>query len=89
METNNLQAELFNYIKANRLIAELEVKKNKAAQKREAAEILENTTTNNSIKEFAVVSWNVAYQEELESEIQILKLKKEQSEFILKRLLAK
>jgi hypothetical protein len=89
METNNLQAELFNYIKANRLIAELEVKKNKAAQKREAAEILENTTTNNSIKEFAVVSWNVAYQEELELEIQILKLKKEQSEFILKRLLAK
>lgn len=89
METNNLQSELFNYIKATRLIAELEVKKNRAAQKREAAEILENTTTNHSIKEFAVVSWNVAYQEELELEIQILKLKKEQSEFILKRLLAK
>lgn len=89
METNNLQSELFNYIKANRIITELEVKKNRVVQKREAAEILENTTTNRSIKEFAVVSWNMAYQEELELEIQILKLKKEQTEFILKRLLAK
>jgi hypothetical protein len=88
MELEKLQLELYNYITSDRRIKDLEEKKEQVVRRKEAAEFTEKCLSDHELKEFAVSVWNKAYTEELELELKILSIKKEQTEFMLRVMLA-
>lgn len=88
MKLTKLQLGLFKYITSNKQIKELEAKKACVVRRREAVEELESMLTSSGTVEFAVSEWNRLYKEELELELQIINLKKFQTEFILARMSA-
>lgn len=88
MKLTKLQLGLFKYITSNKQIKELEAKKARVVRRREAVEELESILTSPGTVEFAVSEWNRLYKEELELELQIINLKKFQTEFILTRMSA-
>jgi hypothetical protein len=88
MKLGKLQLDLFKYITSDKQIKELEDRKARVVERREAIEELESVLARTSIAEFAVFEWNRLYKEELELELQIINLKKFQTEFMLARMLA-
>lgn len=88
MKLGKLQLELFKYITSDKQIKELEERKARVVKRREAVEELESVLARSGIAEFAVIEWNRLYKEELELELQIINLKKFQTEFMLERMLA-
>ena len=88
MKLNKLQSDLFKYIMSDRQIEELEAIKARVVKRREAVEELGSILGSPELKEFVVIEWNRLYKEELELELQIINLKKFQTEFMLKRMLA-
>ena len=88
MKLGKLQLELFNYIVSDRRIAELEQKKQQVASRRLMAEELDSMAISPELKEFAVIEWSRLYKEELILELEIINLKKSQTEFMLKSMLA-
>jgi hypothetical protein len=88
MKLRKLQLDLFKYITSDKQIKELEDRKAHVVERREAIEELESVLARTSIAEFAVIEWNRLYKEELELELQIINLKKFQTEFMLERMLA-
>ena len=88
MKLGKLQLELFKYITSDKQIKELEERKAHVVKRREAVEELESVLARSGIAEFAVIEWNRLYKEELELELQIINLKKFQTEFMLKIMLA-
>ena len=88
MKLGKLQLELFKYITSDKQIKELEERKASVVKRREAVEELESVLARSGIAEFAVIEWNRLYKEELELELQIINLKKFQTEFMLERMLA-
>ena len=83
MELNKLQSDLFKYITSDRQIDELEVRKARVVRRREAVEELGSILGSS---DFAVSEWNRLYKEELKLELQIINLKKFQTEFMLERM---
>ena len=83
MELNKLQSDLFKYIMSDRQIEELEARKTRVVRRREAVEELGSILGSS---DFAVTEWNRLYKEELELELQIINLKKFQTEFMLERM---
>ena len=83
MKLNKLQSDLFKYIISDKQIEELEARKARVAKRREAAEELGSILVSS---DFAVSEWNRLYKEELELELQIINLKKFQTEFMLERM---
>ena len=88
MKLGKLQLELFKYITSDKQIQELEERKARVVKRREAVEELDSVVVSPELKEFVVIEWNRLYKEELELELQIINLKKFQTEFMLKRMLA-
>lgn len=88
MKLGKLQLDLFKYITSDKQIKELEDRKARVVKRREAVEELESVLARSGIAEFAVIEWNRLYKEELELELQIINLKKFQTEFMLERMLA-
>ena len=88
MKLGKLQLDLFKYITSDKQIKELEDRKAHVVERREAIEELESVLAGVGIAEFAVIEWNRLYKEELELELQIINLKKFQTEFMLERMLA-
>lgn len=88
MKLGKLQLDLFKYITSDKQIQELEDRKARVVERREAVEELESVLARSGIAEFAVIEWNRLYKEELELELQIINLKKFQTEFMLERMLA-
>jgi hypothetical protein len=88
MKLGKLQLDLFKYITSDKQIKELEDRKARVVKCREAVEELESVLVRSGIAEFAVIEWNRLYKEELELELQIINLKKFQTEFMLERMLA-
>lgn len=88
MKLGKLQLDLFKYITSDKQIQELEERKARVVKRREAVEELESVLARSDIAEFAVIEWNRLYKEELELELQIINLKKFQTEFMLERMLA-
>jgi hypothetical protein len=88
MKLGKLQLDLFKYITSDKQIQELEDRKARVVKRREAIEELESVLVRSGIVEFAVIEWNRLYKEELELELQIINLKKFQTEFMLARMLA-
>lgn len=85
MKLNKLQLDLFKYIVSDRQIEELETRKARVLKRREAVEELGSILGST---EFAVSEWNRLYKEELKLELEIINLKKFQTEFMLARMLA-
>lgn len=85
MKLGKLQLDLFKYITSDKQIQELEERKARVVRRREAVEELGSILGS---PDFAVSEWNRLYKEELELELQIINLKKFQTEFMLKRMLA-
>ena len=83
MKLNKLQLNLFKYIMSDRQIKELEDRKARVVRRREAVEELGSILGST---EFAVSEWNRLYKEELKLELQIINLKKFQTEFMLERM---
>ena len=83
MKLNKLQSDLFKYIVSDKQIKELEARKARVVKRREAAEELGSILVSS---DFAVSEWNRLYKEELELELQIINLKKFQTEFMLERM---
>ena len=83
MKLNKLQSDLFKYIMSDRQIEELEAIKARVVKRREAVEELGSILGSS---EFAVSEWNRVYKEELKLELQIINLKKFQTEFMLERM---
>lgn len=88
MKLGKLQLDLFKYITSDKQIKELEDRKARVVKRREAIEELESVLARSGIADFAVIEWNRLYKEELELELQIINLKKFQTEFMLERMLA-
>jgi hypothetical protein len=88
MKLGKLQLDLFKYITSDKQIQELEDRKARVVKRREAIEELESVLVRAGIVEFAVIEWNRLYKEELELELQIINLKKFQTEFMLARMSA-
>lgn len=88
MKLGKLQLDLFKYITSDKQIQELEDRKARVVKRREAVEELESVLARAGVAEFAVIEWNRLYKEELELELQIINLKKFQTEFMLERMLA-
>lgn len=88
MKLGKLQLDLFKYITSDKQIQELEERKARVVKRREAVEELESVLARAGVAEFAVIEWNRLYKEELELELQIINLKKFQTEFMLARMLA-
>jgi hypothetical protein len=88
MKLGKLQLDLFKYITSDKQIKELEDRKARVVERKEAIEELESVLARTSIAEFAVIEWNRLYKEELELELQIINLKKFQTEFMLARMSA-
>jgi hypothetical protein len=88
MKLGKLQLDLFKYITSDKQIKELEDRKARAVKRREAIEELESVLARTAAAEFAVIEWNRLYKEELELELQIINLKKFQTEFMLARMSA-
>ena len=80
MKLNKLQLDLLKYIVSDKQIEELEARKARVAKRREAAEELGSILVSS---DFVVSEWNRLYKEELELELQIINLKKFQTEFML------
>lgn len=87
MKLGKLQLELFKYITSDKQIQELEERKARVVKRREATEELDSIVVSPELKEFVVIEWNRLYKEELELELQIINLKKFQTEFMLERML--
>ena len=83
MKLNKLQSDLFKYIISDKQIEELEARKARVVKRREAAEELGSILVSS---DFAVSEWSRLYKEELELELQIINLKKFQTEFMLERM---
>jgi hypothetical protein len=88
MKLGKLQLDLFKYITSDKQIKELEDRKACIVKRREAIEELESVLARAGVAEFAVIEWNRLYKEELELELQIINLKKFQTEFMLARMSA-
>ena len=88
MKLGKLQLELFKYITSDRQIKDLEERKAQVVKRREAVEELEPMLLSANLQEFAVIEWNRLYKEELQLDLEIINLKKFQTEFMLKRMLA-
>lgn len=88
MKLGKLQLDLFKYITSDKQIKELEDRKARVVERREAVEELELVLARSGVAEFAVIEWNRLYKEELELELQIINIKKFQTEFMLERMLA-
>ena len=86
MKLGKLQLDLFKYITSDKQIQELEERKARVVKRREAVEELESVLARSGIAEFAVIEWNRLYKEELKLELQIINLKKFQTEFMLERM---
>lgn len=88
MKLGKLQLDLFKYITSDKQIQELEERKARVVKRREAVEELELVLARSGVAEFAVIEWNRLYKEELELELQIINIKKFQTEFMLARMSA-
>lgn len=86
MKLNKLQLRLFKYIVSDKQLKDLEERKARVIKRREAIEELESLLISAGATEFTVLEWNRLYKEELELELEIINLKKFQTEFMLERL---
>ena len=88
MKLNQLQLDLFKYITADKQIKELEGRKARITKRRETVEELDSILVSTNLKDFAAIEWCRLYKEELQLELEIINLKKFQTEYMLSRMMS-
>lgn len=89
MKLGKLQLALLAFVSAGRKIAELEEELEDVRERRISREEFDEEELDRlGLLEFTLAEWKYYYEKELRLELEILKLKTEQTQFMLNRLLA-